>query len=422
MASITRRHFIGIGGLSLAAVGLTACGGSGFEEESGATSVPGDSSSPTGFETTDSKLTVLIGSSGAAETTAVTAAVAAWAEDSGVTADVLPANNLEQQLSQGFASGNPSDLFYLSTDALGGYAANDSLQPYGDQLDASSFYEALVTAFTVDDVFYAAPKDFSTLALIINKKSWADAGLTDADLPTTWEEFSTVTEKLTTDTQAGLGTSPEYQRLGVFMAQAGGELVTDGKATANSQECIDGLTYIQEMLGKGHAHLTTDLGAGWGGEAFGKELCAMTIEGNWISGAMKSDYPTVEYLVAELPAGPAGMGTLQFTNAWGLASDSKNQGAALELVKALTAPEQQMAFADAFGVMPSVKATGEEWKTKYPEQAAFLAGAEYAKNPPAQTGVGAVISDLNAKLETIKTGDIKAILDEVQANLEAALG
>ena len=422
MTSITRRHFLGFGSLAVAALGLSACGGSGFTEDPGTTGAPADSSSPTGFTATDSKLSVLIGSSGAAETKAVTDAVAAWSTDSGVEAEVLPANNLEQQLSQGFASGNPSDLFYLSTDALAGYADNNSLQPYGDQIDASSFYDALVAAFTVDDVFYAAPKDFSTLALIINKKSWAAAGLTDADVPTTWDEFSSVAEKLTTDSQVGFGTSPEYQRLGVWMAQAGGELVTDGKATANSQGCVDGLTHIQSLLTKGTAKLTTDLGAGWGGEAFGKELCAMTIEGNWISGAMQSDYPTVEYLVAELPAGPSGKGTLQFTNAWGLAADSKNKGAALELVKSLTAADQQMAFAAAFGVMPSVKATGEEWKTTYPEQAAFLAGADYAKNPPAQKGVSAVISDLNAKLESIRTADVKALLDEVQTNLEAALG
>ncbi|MEO7588902.1 MAG: extracellular solute-binding protein [Arachnia sp.] len=421
MTIITRRHFFGLGGLAVAAVGLSACGGSGFNEPA-ATMSPEASGSPTGFETTDSKITVLIGSSGAAETKAVTDAVAAWSKDSGVESQVLPANNLEQQLSQGFASGNPSDVFYLSTDTLGGYAANSSLQPYGDQIDAASFYEALVAAFTVDDVFYAAPKDFSTLALIINKKSWAAAGLTDADVPTTWDDFSAVAEKLTTGTQVGLGTSPEYQRLGVWMAQAGGELVTDGKATANSQGCVDGLTHIQELLKKGTVKLTTDLGAGWGGEAFGKELCAMTIEGNWIIGAMQSDYPTVEYIVAELPAGPSGKGTLQFTNAWGLAADSKNKGASLELIKALTAPEQQLAFAAAFGVMPSVKATGEEWKTKYPEQAAFLAGAAYAKNPPAQKGVTAVISDLNAKLEGIKTADVKALLDAVQTNLEAALG
>ena len=53
----------------------------------------------------------------------------------------------------------------------------------------------------------------------------------------------------------------------------------------------------------------------------------MTIEGNWIKGAMKNDYPDVKYTVAELPAGPTGKGTLPFTNCWGIAAKSKYQGA-----------------------------------------------------------------------------------------------
>ncbi len=52
--------------------------------------------------------------------------------------------------------------------------------------------------------------------------------------------------------------------------------------------------------------MSSDLDAGWGGEAFGTGKAAMTIEGNWIKGAMTSDYPDVKYTVAPMPAGPAG--------------------------------------------------------------------------------------------------------------------
>ena len=41
--------------------------------------------------------------------------------------------------------------------------------------------------------------------------------------------------------------------------------------------------------------------SGWGGEAFGKGKAAMTIEGNWIEGALKSDYPNVKYAVYSCP-------------------------------------------------------------------------------------------------------------------------
>ena len=58
----------------------------------------------------------------------------------------------------------------------------------------------------------------------------------------------------------------------------------------------------------------------------------MTIEGNWIAGAMTHDYPNVKYKVVPLPAGPAGKGTLQFTTCWGIAAASKNKAAAMQLV------------------------------------------------------------------------------------------
>ena len=35
-----------------------------------------------------------------------------------------------------------------------------------------------------------------------------------------------------------------------------------------------------------------------------------------------------------------------------------------------------MAFADAFGVMPSVEEVADEWKAKYPDLAAFIDGAD----------------------------------------------
>src|SRR6187402_181443 len=107
------------------ALALTACG-SGFSSGSGSDSGKLTSS--------DKALTVLIGSSGDAETASVKSAVADWSKSSGTKASVLPASNLAQQLAQGFSSGKPADVFYLSTDALAGFASNGSLLAYGDQL------------------------------------------------------------------------------------------------------------------------------------------------------------------------------------------------------------------------------------------------------------------------------------------------
>ena len=412
------RWLIGTGLAVAGALTLSACGsGSGFG---------GDTNDSGGELTSDSTqgLNILIGSSGDAETASVNAAVAAWSETSGTDAKVSVASDLNQQLAQGFAAQKPADVFYLSTDALAGYASNGSLLAYGDDLaNKDDFYPSLVSSFTYEGDFYCAPKDFSTLGLIINDDLWAQAGLTDADIPTTWDELAAVSKTLTTDSQVGLALGGEYARLGAFMAQAGGSLMSEDntEVTANSAENVAGLEYAQTLLNDGVMSYASEIGAGWGGEAFGKQLSAMTIEGNWITGAMKSDFPDVNYTVAELPAGPEGQGTLQFTNCWGIAADSPNQAGALELVEQLTSKDAQLTFSEEFGPMPSIKSAAEDWKSANPTLVAFLDGADYAKGVPNVQGAADVTSDLNAQLESLKTGDAQAILDSVQKNLEALL-
>ncbi|KAA9089034.1 sugar ABC transporter substrate-binding protein [Microbacterium radiodurans] len=402
--------------LAVGALTLTACG-SGFDDSGSGGSADGRLTS------SDDSLTVLIGSSGDAETTAVTDAVAAWSEESGIDATVQAATDLPQELSQGFAAGSPPDVFYLSGDALAGYAGNGSIQAYGDDLgNRDDFYPSLVDNFTVDDQFFCAPKDFSTLALVINTQLWEQAGLTDADIPTDWDQLASVAQQLTTDGRVGLAFGAEYQRVGAFMAQAGGGLVTDGAATADSDQNVEALDYVKTHLADGTFAYASDLGAGWGGEAFGKQLSAMTIEGNWITGGLAADYPDLAYTVAPLPSGPGGEGTLQFTNCWGMAADSPNQQAALDLIEFLTSTDQQLAFSEAFGPMPSIQSAADAWRSANPDLEAFLDGAEYAQFPPNQDGAADVISDFNAQLETLSSSDPTSILQTVQSNLEAIVG
>lgn len=414
----THRVVPGVALALATSLALAACGGgSGFEDSGDS----GDSSSAEG----GGAIEVLIGSSGDAETKAVEDAVAAWSEESGTEATVQAATDLPQELSQGFTSNNPPDVFYVSTDTLAGFAANGSLLAYGDQLsNAADFYPTLVDAFTVDDQFYCAPKDFSTLGLVINTRLWEDAGLTDADVPTTWDELEGVAQTLTRGDVVGLAFGPEYQRVGSFFPQAGGAMVSeDGtEATVDSPENLEALEFVQTMMRDGVAAYSSDLGAGWGGEAFGKELAAMTIEGNWIAGAMENDFPDVDYTVAELPEGPAGKGTLAFTNCWGIAEQSGNQEAAIDLVEHLTSEDQQLAFADAFGVIPSVQSAAEAYAEDRPAFQPFVDGAEYAQNPPSQEGAADVITDFNAQLEGLQDGDPAAILESVQQSMQAVVG
>jgi multiple sugar transport system substrate-binding protein len=371
----------------------------------------------------DTTLTALIGSSGPAETNAVNVATAAWSRKTGIKVNVIVASDLGQQLAQGFASGNPPDIFYLGNDQVATYAKAGDLAPLDGLKNVKAFYPSLKAAYTINGQLYAAPKDFSTLGLVINTTSWKNAKLTSKNYPTTWAQLAAVAKKLTKSGQVGLCTNPEFHRLGVFMVEAGGWLVSkNGKtATVNSAANVKAFNFVKSMLSAGSMKLTNQLGVGWGGEGFGKQDCAMTIEGNWIAGAMKADYPTVGYKVVQLPAGPAGKGTLQYDGGWGLAAASKDKTNAMSLITFLTSPGVELGNAKAFGVMPSVRAASKKWLKLYPQWASFLAGADYSKSIPPVADVATVLGDFNQQLQALPTTSPKTILDRVQQELQAIL-
>jgi multiple sugar transport system substrate-binding protein len=139
--------------IAVTALLLTACG-SGFESDAPSSDAPeseapGASTAASAAAEPGAPLTILIGSSGDAETDIVNQLVADWSAETGTEAEVVVASDLNQQLSQGFSSNNPPDLFYLSTDQMQVYAATDSLEPYAESLsNADDFYGPLREAFT----------------------------------------------------------------------------------------------------------------------------------------------------------------------------------------------------------------------------------------------------------------------------------
>ena len=400
---------------SLTLIVATGCGSSTTTTTSTSPATSGSAAAPV-------SLKVLIASSGDAETTAVKAAAAKWAGTTGNSVEVLVATDINQELGQAFAGGNPPDVFYVDAGKFADYAKAGSLEPYGDQLTAE-FVPALKQTFTFGGKFYCAPKDYSTLALVINTKMWKDAGLTDADVPADWAALEAVATKLTNKDHVGLVVGNTRDRVGAFMRQSGGWFTNPDATsiTTDTPENLAALDYVKKLLAAGVAKYPKAVDAGWGGEAFGLQKAAMVIEGNWIKGAMKNDFSKVEYQVAELPAGPAGKGTLLFTQCWGVAAAGANKPQAVDLVNALTSDDQQMAFAEGFGVMPSSQSAQALYSAKYPTDAAFIAGGQYGQGPVAIPGFAPVLAQFDVGLDALATGDPKKILTETQTNGEAAL-
>ena len=396
-------------------VAASACG-SGFDDNGSTTTQ--QSAGP-------ADLKILIASSGPAETKAVQDAAAQWATSSGSKATVTPAQDIVQQLGQALAGSTPPDVFYVDAARFADYASVGALEPYAQTMaGVDAFLPNLRQSFTYQDKLYCVPKDTSTLALQINTDLWQKAGLTDADIPTSWEQLRSAAEKIKAKGITPLAIGDTRDRIGAFLVQAGGYWVSpDGKqATGDTPQNVEALTYVQGLLKDGLAKYPKAMDAGWAGEAFGKGKAAMAIEGNWIKGALKADFPAIKYTVKELPAGPKGKGTLSFTQCWGIAAKSQFKQQAVAFVQAMTGADQQLAFSKAFGVMPSRQDAQATYQQQNPDDAAFVAGAQYAQGPVNAPKMDSVLADLDAGLQGLQTGDPKAVLQRFDKNAKTALG
>jgi multiple sugar transport system substrate-binding protein len=398
-----RRTGLAVAAASLLVV-LPACGG-------------GNSSSNQG-KATGAQLSMYAFSSSPAEDSTLRTIVDDYNKQGRNTVKLNIVPEYDTALQTALAGGAPPDVFYVNDNKLPDLAKAGALEPVGDKVDnPGDFYDSLKQSFTYKGTYYCPPKDFSTLQLVYNSDELAAAGVQP---PTTWDELKAAAQKLTKPGHPGLVMNGEFYRWGVFFAQAGGWPTNDDvtKMTMDTPEVKQALQYLADGHKAGYFATPASVGAGWGGEAIGKGKTAMTIEGNWIVGAMKNDFPNVKYAVAELPAGPKGKGTMSFSVCYGVAKASKNKAAAEDFVKFLTSTDKQLQFTKEFPVMPSRKSLAGPWLADKQQLKAFVSGADYAKKSVFVPGFKTVIDTLNDGIQGLAKGN--KTVDEVVSSTQNA--
>ena len=236
-----------------------------------------------------------------------------------------------------FAARNAPDVFYVDSSIAPTWIKQGVVEPLNayikkSKYDTSKFYPGLLNAFKVGKNYYGFPKDWSPLAVEINKSMFAKAGIKKA--PRTWGELLVDAQKLASS-NAVPGGKPlclpaDWARMLAFVFQNKGSL-----ANVQSPAVAAAVNYYVNFFKKGLAATPTQLGVGWPGEALGKEKAAVIFEGNWLLPYMQDTFPGVGYKTYILPKGKT-RGNLGFTVSYSMSRFSTHKKAAWKLLSFLT--------------------------------------------------------------------------------------
>jgi len=221
------------------------------------------------------------------------------------------------KLQTAFAGGQGPDIFLTNSGEFLRYFNGGILVDLGQYMDEqakSDFYASSMETRIVNGKIFGLPLEVEPMAMYYSVKAFEAAGLFEADLPKTWDNFLETARRLTNSNQFGclFETAPGiYQNFTwcPFMWQGGGELVTkDGKASAfNSPATVAALKWWQDIikqnvaprnaLGNGGSDVVANLASGY---------CGMQNAGIWGVSALRESASDFKYGVFPLPTPPNG--------------------------------------------------------------------------------------------------------------------
>ncbi|SOD64386.1 carbohydrate ABC transporter substrate-binding protein, CUT1 family [Streptomyces zhaozhouensis] len=217
------------------------------------------------------------------------------------------------KLPSAFAAESGPDIFLISPgDFLRYYNGGvlTDLTPYMDREAIADYGDSLETR-TVDGRVYALPMEVEPLAIYYSVSAFERAGLSEGDIPTTWDQLLDVGDRLRGDTRAGLAFDTEpgyYQNFTWYpwMWQGGGEVFAeDGSVTVNSRATRQALQLWQDAVQFGISPRTMPA-AGDLLNAFQGDNVAMWQSGIWEVASFRAHAPDFEYGVFKLPVPDGG--------------------------------------------------------------------------------------------------------------------
>ena len=262
---------------------------------------------------------------------------------------------LLQSMIADAAAGNEKPDIFVGGYNLLNYIANEMDPVNVDQLTGDkAALDALYANFTpemlalgnVDGEQVGLPVAVSNMVMYCNMDIFKQAGLTEADIPATWEEVAKVSETIKSKTSHyGIAIQlPDNWGDQALVFSAGGELLSEDKTRVDftNEGCVKALTMWQDLYKKGYSPVATDTEQTANFNAGDIAMICTTIMkintfGEHAAFELKvAQCPGFEGLKKQLPAGGAAM--ISFS------ADDAKKAAAFEFMKYMTSQEGMETF------------------------------------------------------------------------------
>jgi multiple sugar transport system substrate-binding protein len=332
----------------------------------------------------------------------------------------------QQNMLAQFAARKPPDVFYVDSNDFPDWVKQGLLQPLDSYIakykfSTKPFFPPLLNAFKYKGKTYGFPKGFSPLSMQVNTTMLAKVG---GKVPTTWAQLRALAQKMKAANVPEGGRpiclQPEWARMLAFVYQNGGSLLNPSKtrATVTTKAVRDAVNFYVGLINSGLAGTQQQLGAGWCGEALGKEKAAIIFEGNWVMPFMSEQFPNVKYRVYRMVRGKQAA-TLSFTVSYSMARASKNKAAAWTLLTHLVGKPGMTTWTSKGLELPSRK----DVKLKVGGRTAFIRDAPVGRPWQFAPGFSKVMTVANNELTAVLEGKqtVNGMLVKVQQEANAAL-
>ncbi len=242
------------------------------------------------------------------------------------------------KLPNAFAAGDGPDIFLISPgDFLRYYngGALVDITSHVDQQVIDDYADGVLDTRMVDGKVYGLPMEVEPLGIYYSLEAFEKAGLSEGDIPATWDQLLDVADKLTTSERFGVAfeTAPGYYQNFTwypFMWMGNPEVdVFDVEAGAAAlqlwKDAVDSRVAPRKLLGNGGGDAVANLGAGY---------CAMQQTGIWSVAQLRDADDDFKYGVFPLPTPDGATSSATTLGGWSFVANAKgaNPEAAAEFI------------------------------------------------------------------------------------------